>query len=308
MARAGGLGVHRLERGPGARQACDTARRFAPGERAAAAFGQFAGGARTVSTGAGEVAAASVPVGAHVAGGRPATVAPRRAARARYFCVLAWAAGGMAATTVLAMVYAMLGDVRVGLIGTSGALNCVLIELGVLAGVATLASRLAPSSRSSAHVLLWGTALVHMVLINAFASALGAGDAELRAAFGGFVASTVFAAGAVVVLTGCLATAIGFEGRRSTPLRWGAALVLVGLPTALVAPGAWWTGVLAACLLAWSADGVLDAIGRHRDSPAPALGACVAAGIVALVLLGVFSASRIALQFVATAVETFGGA
>ena len=272
------------------------------------AFGRFAEGACAMSAVTGKAAAAPAPVGAHAAGGRPATAARRRAGRARCFGVLAWAAGGMVATTVLAIAYAMLGNVRVGLTGASGALNCILIELGVLAGVATLATRIAPSSLSAAHVLLWGTALVHMVLINAFASALAAGDAELGVAFGGLVASTVFAAGAGVVLMGCLATAIGFGGRHSTALRWGAVVVLVGLPTALVAPGAWWTGVLAACLLAWTADGVLAGIGRHRDSPAPALGACVAAGVVALVLLGVFGASRIALQFVATAVETFGGA
>lgn len=264
--------------------------------------------ARIMSGGSGEVAAVRASVGAHGARAWPASGAPGRTGRARLFCVLAWATGGTVATTALAMVYATLGNVRVGLMGASGALNCILIELGVLAGVATLASRIAPSSHSAAHVLLWGTALVHMVLINAFASAFAAGDAALGTAFSGFVASTVFAVGAGMVLMGCLATAIGFDGRHSTAIRWGVVLVLVGLPAALVAPGAWWTGVLAACLLAWTVDGVLDAIGRRRDSPAPALAACLVAGVVALVLVGVFSASRVALQFVARAAETFGGA
>ena len=231
-----------------------------------------------------------------------------RSERIRLFAVLGWAGGGVCASAALALLLAIFSDVQFGQVGSRGAVSCVLVGMAVFAGVATLAVRISRAPRSGAQLLLWGTALVHAVLIEAFETALARGDPDIGAALSGFVASVVLGVAAAVLLVSSVSCAIGFNGKRSTPLRWGAALVLFALPTALVEPSVWWMGALGACLLAWTADGILSGCRRRSEAPAPALAACTAAGIVALVLLVVFIASRYALQFVLIVAEVLAGA
>ena len=232
----------------------------------------------------------------------------RRTERTRLFVVLAWAGGGVCATAALALSVAMFSQVQIGQVGPHGALSSVIVGMAVFAGVTTLAGRIDRGRRSRAHLLLWGTAGVDAALITVLESALARGDADIDAALSGFVASVAFAVGAAVLLVGCVACAIGCDGRRSTPLRWGAVLAFVAVPTVLVAPGVWWMGILGACLLAWTADGMLSGFRRRCEAAAPALAACAVAGIVALVLLVVCIASRDAVRFVMTAVESAPGA
>ena len=222
------------------------------------------------------------------------------AARKRLFVVIGWAAGGLLATTVLAVLFAQAAHTLIGQVELRGAFTSVVVGLAVFAGVVLVARHLTLAHRRSAHGLLWGAALVYAVLITVFGLALDLGDGELAFALSGFVALAVLGVGAAVLLVVSAAVGIGFEDAGRTALRWGASIALLTVPVVLVEPGVWWMGALGGCLLAWTVDAVVMAALDHPEVPEPALAACLVAGIAALVLLVTYLVVRYVVRFVLT--------
>ena len=207
--------------------------------------------------------------------------------RRRLFAVLGWAAGGFAALTALS--FALTGFVS-GIAIVGGAIAAGIAVAGFFA-VFAMASRL--HGRASGHVLLWTTTLAYAVVINVFSASFGF-DALITMAA---VAGTASAALAILAL----GVAIGF-GALAMLGRW---VIFIGLSTGaafVLAPEMWWVGLVAGFLLAIVVEMTLDVALQRPHVPEPALGACLIAGITAIVILVIFTLIRFGARVAAGAV------
>ena len=107
------------------------------------------------------------------------------------------------------------------------------------------------------------------------------------------VSGLVLATGAALLLILGIGALIGIGGYGRTVGRWLAITGIIVGPVVWFDPQAWWVGVVGGALLAWGADFVLSMAVRRPDIPAPALGACLVAGVTALVLFVLYVVLRV---------------
>ena len=192
-------------------------------------------------------------------------------------------------------------DHVLGQIGGIAATLCVVAGLGGFVAVVRNASAL--DEQHTQHVqqaktLFWITVGACAVLINVFATAFNiGGDSELGLALVVWVTLAVVATGAAVLAILSIAIAIGFEDPGSAILRWGLFIAAVFLPVCIVDSELWWVGLIGGFLLASAVEMAIHEALERWHVPAPALGACLVAGVTAVVLLVIYVVVRFVLRF-----------
>ena len=216
------------------------------------------------------------------------------ASRQRLLAILGWALAGFAATAAASYAIGALGsdlfhEPSLWWIGSA-----VVMSVLLLIAVVHLTSMLSEADQFAAHGLLWFTAVADGVLINVFAANMRpeAGQQVDQHLWLLLVSGLVPATGAALVLILGIAALIGTGGFGQTVARWLTVTAIIAGPVVWFEPQAWWVGVVGGALLACGTDFVLS-LARHRpDIPAPALGACLVAGVTALVLFVLYVVFR----------------
>ena len=217
------------------------------------------------------------------------------AGRGRLFAALGWAAVGLAATAGLAigvdrLPISLLDDI--GLWGGTGAVIIAVVAFFVVVGAASGAE----DDAGLGHLLLWSTCVVDALLINVFTSAFGFIGPMYGYDLIELTAGLVAVSGAAVLAILAIAIAIGIESTGQHVLRW---LALIGLVTGACMAfdtDMWWVGLLAGFALANAVDVTLRCATADNVG-APALAACLVAGITALVLVVLLALIRFVVRF-----------
>ena len=215
--------------------------------------------------------------------------------RQRVLAIVGWALAGFAATAAATYAIGALGsdlfrDPSLWWIGSA-----VVISVLLLIAVVHLTGMLSEADQLAAHGLLWFTAVADAVLINVFAASMRpeAGKQVEQHLWLLLVSGVVPAVGAALLLILGIAALIGTGGFGQTVARWLTITAIIAGPVVWFDPQAWWVGVVGGALLACGTDFVRSLARYRPDIPAPALGACLVAGVTALVLIVVYLVFRV---------------
>ena len=220
---------------------------------------------------------------------------------AHLLATLGWTTAGFTAIALasLALTHSPLHPIAD--VGFWAALPCVGGAIVAACIIAWIAWKTPREHIVRAHVLLWITTALFGWLVHVFAAAIDFGQTPGTTSALGTVAGAAAATGGALIIALGLAVVIGMDAPWRHWARSAAIVALTAWAVEAAAPDLLWFGVVFGIGLARAVTAITRNIAHTREIPAPALAACIVAGVSALALL-------IAYLLVRDAIRTFAGA